>query len=282
MIKYFQVSKFFPSDEELEQCYKENGSHNQILLATYKNWLQEISKSPVGQYETEIANELIPVSRWNKESVRNGNGEAIEGVWMLCPALYVQVGKINYRDESLTHLTNVLAKWPVAYRQVYQRNRTVNLDGKQGRQLAGDEWVEGHLVYHVKKYAKAQTSFSVLEIMSCTSNLLELNRNMYKSREALDIHRTKRHCKPSSLYDQMKIAQFALREMWFEDTTSVVRKYPWGNKVFKDDEAVSTRYLNAIAKDKPKKGPSLNHSFIGNSQMKWLNLLMMNLLMMIC
>lgn len=171
---------------------------------------------------------------------------------MLCPALYAQVGKISYRDESLTHLTNVLAKCPVAYRQVYQRNRTVNLDGKQGRQLAGDEWVEGHLVYHVKKYAKAQTSFSVLEIMSCTSNLLELNRNMYKSREALEIHRTKRHCKPSSLYDQMKIAQFALREMWFEDTTSVVRKYPWVNKGFKDDEAVSRRYLNAIAKGQTK------------------------------
>lgn len=80
MIKCIQVSKLFPSDEELEQCYKENGSHNQILLATYKNWLQEIGKSPVGQYETEIANELIPISRWNKESVRNGNGEAIEGV----------------------------------------------------------------------------------------------------------------------------------------------------------------------------------------------------------
>lgn len=89
-------------------------------------------------------------------------------------------------------------------------------------------------------------------MMSCTSNLLELNRNMYKSREALDIHRTKRHWKPSSLYDQMKIAQFALREMWFEDTTSLVRKYPWGNKVFKDDEAVSTRYLNAIAKGQTK------------------------------
>jgi hypothetical protein len=93
---------------------------------------------------------LIQFCRWNKESVRNGNGEAIEGVWMLCPALYAQVGKINYRDESLTHLTNVFAKWPVAYRQMYQRNRTVKLDGKQGRQLAGDEWVEGDLVYHVK------------------------------------------------------------------------------------------------------------------------------------
>lgn len=172
---------------------------------------------------------------------------------MLCPAIYAQVGKTNYRDESLTHLTNVLAKWPISYRKMYQRNRTINLDGKQGRQLAGDEWVECHLVCPVKKYAKAQTSFSVLETMSCSSNLLEMNRKMYKSRAAFDIHRTRKHCKPSSLYDQMKVAQFATRELWFESNrTSVVRKYSWGDKVFRDDEPVSARYLDAVTKGQTK------------------------------
>ena len=125
------------------------------MLTKYDKWLEEIIKGPGAQYQVEIANELIPISRWYRECIRNG--EAIEGVWMLLPALYAQVGKTNYRDESLTHLTNVLGKWPLAYRKMYQRNRTINLDGRQGKQLAGDEWVENHLAAPVKRYANAQT-----------------------------------------------------------------------------------------------------------------------------
>jgi hypothetical protein len=249
MMKSFQASKCFPSNKELEECLRDNGSHNSILLEKYDKWLEGITESHEAHYQAEIANELIPISRWYRESVRNGDREAIEGVWMLLPAIYAQIGKTNYRDESLTHLTNVLAKWPLAYRRMYQRNRTINLDGRQGKQLAGDEWVEDHLVAPVKRYANAQTSFSVLEIMSCSSNILEMNRKMYKSREAFDIHRTKKHQKPSSLYDQMKVAQFAIREKWFEKTSSpVVKKYPWGDKVVKEDETVSAKYLNAVTK----------------------------------
>ncbi|KAJ7387577.1 hypothetical protein OS493_000911 [Desmophyllum pertusum] len=254
MLKVFQESEFFPSEAELKQCYKENGCHNQILITKYYEWLQDIvTSNEQVNYQVNIADDLIPISRWYKESIKNGNGEATEGVWMHCPALYVQVGKTNYRDESLSHLTNVLAKWPLAYRKMYQRNRTVNLDGKQGKQLAGDEWVEDHLVCPVKKYAKAQTSFSVLEMMSCSSNLLEMNRKMYKSRQAFDIPRTREHRKPSSLYDQFKVAQFAAKEQWFEKKQgSTVQKYLWGDKVVKEGEGVSTRYLNAVSKGRAK------------------------------
>ena len=57
-------------------------------------------------------------------------------------SLYCQMDKINYRDEAFTHTVNAIAKWPRAYPLVCQRNRTVNLEGKPGQQLAGDEWVE--------------------------------------------------------------------------------------------------------------------------------------------
>lgn len=40
---------------------------------------------------------------------------------------------------------------------MYQRNRTINLDGRQGKQLAGDEWFEDHLVAPVKRYLNAVT-----------------------------------------------------------------------------------------------------------------------------
>lgn len=252
MMIEFKASKYFPSNKQLRHCLLLTGSHNEILLEKWEEWLHSIKENPQANYQAEFANELIPISRWYRESVRNGNGEAIEGVWMLCPALYAQVGKTNYRDESLTHLTNVLGKWPLAYRYMYQRNRTVNLDGKQGRQLAGDEWVEGHLVCPVKTYARAQSSFSVLEMMSCSSNLLEINRSVYKSKEAFDIHRTKKHCKPSSLYDQLKVAQFALRHKWFSCKATPIYKYPWGDKTFKDGETVAEKYLDATAKGRSK------------------------------
>ena len=137
---------------------------------------------------------------------------------MLCPALFTAVGKTNYRDESFTQVVNSIAKWPLAYRKLYQQNRTINWDGKKGSQLAGDEWVEEFLVRPTKQYASAQSSFQMVELMSCSTNLLEMNRTMYKSRDAFDIHNTnKKHKKPSSAYDQLKVAQFALKEEWFEE-----------------------------------------------------------------
>ena len=121
---------------------------------------------------------------------------------MLLPALFTAVEKTNYRDESFTQVVNSIAKWPLAYRKLYQQNRTINLDAKKGRHLAGDEWVEEFLVRPIKQYASAQSSFAMVELMSCSTNLLEMNRAMYKSRDAFDIHNTTKHKKPSSFYDQ--------------------------------------------------------------------------------
>lgn len=61
------------------------------------------------------------------------------------------------------------------------------------------------------------SSFAMVELMSCSTNLLEMNRAMYKSRDAFDIHNTKKHKRPSSIDDQLKVAQFALKEEWFEE-----------------------------------------------------------------
>jgi hypothetical protein len=80
-----------------------------------------------------------------------------------------------------------------------------------------------------KQYASAQSSFAMVELMSCSTNLLEMNRAMYKSRDAFDIHNTKKHKKPSSIYDQLKVAQFALKEEWFEEKgRETVKQIPMG------------------------------------------------------
>ena len=253
LIKTFQQSTFFPTPAELDDCFESTQSHNEILMKKLDEWMSHCSKSEQFVYHSQVINELVPITRWYKESIRNGNGIAIEGVWMLLPALYVAVGKTNYKDEAFTQIVNSIAKWPLAFRKLYQQNRTVNLDGKQGRQLAGDEWVEDFLVRPIKQFASAQSSFNMVELMSCSANLLEMNRTMYKSREAFDLHSTKKHKKPSSTYDQLKVAQFALREGWFDEKESTtVLKYPWGDVKCKPGEQVSARYLNAYEKGNNK------------------------------
>lgn len=217
MLKTFEMSPNFPSSSELDACLSENGNHNQILLEKLGEWLKgEEEQDEVFKYNSQIVNDLMPITRWYKEAVRYGNGTAIKGVWMICPALYAQMGKINYRDEAFIHTVNAISKWPEAYRLIYRQNRTVNLNGTKGNQLAGDEWVEEYLVRPVKQFSQAQSSFSVVELMSCSIDLLELNRDMYRDREAFDIHTTK---KPPSVYDKLKVAQFSAKE---KDRKSVV------------------------------------------------------------
>jgi hypothetical protein len=254
MIKEFQTSEFFPSKEELTECSKRTRCHNEVLLNKFKEW-KELLKSKDQQfaYQIQVTDELMPITRWYKESIRNGNGISMEAVWMLCPKIYAQVGKTNYRDESFTQNVNVLSKWPVAYRRMYQQNRTVNVNGRKGKQLAGDEWVEGYLVRPVKQYAAAQTSFNMLEKMSCSVDILELNRKMYKSRDAFDIHRTRKHHTPSSLYDQLRVAQFAIREAWFVNKNrGSAKAYSWSTHACKDDEAVPKKYMKALEKGEKK------------------------------
>ena len=59
-------------------------------------------------------------------------------------------------------LVNAIAKWPYAYRLMYQQNKTVNCNGGNGKQLAGDEWVEDYLVKPVKQFTSAQSSFCLV------------------------------------------------------------------------------------------------------------------------
>lgn len=250
MIKEFQNSDFFPDEEKLAKCLLKHKSHNKILLKKFKAWADyNRLQDQVFAYHMDIVENLVPITRWYKESVRNGNGMAIEAVWMLCPPLYAQVGKTNYRDESFTQIVNAVAKWPLAYRLMYRQNRTVNLNGNEGRQLAGDEWVEGYLVAPVKRYAAAQTSFNMLEMMSSSVNILETNRKMYKSREAFDIHRTCKHHNPSSLNDQLRVCQFALKENFFNNLgRQDVLAYSWAGHECKDGEKVPSVYLKVLEK----------------------------------
>ena len=228
MTKAFEDSEFFPTKSELEDCLQRTLSHKEILLKKFSAWNTKLFlEDEQFNFHSNIVNELIPITWWYKQSVRHGNGIAIEGIWILCPPLYCTVGKTNYKGEAFTHIVNGIAKWPIAYRKMYQQNRTINLDGGKGRQLAG-EWVEEYLVRPVKQYASAQSSFAMVELMSCSTNLLEMNREMYKNHEAFDVHRTSKHKTPTSVYDQLKVAQFATKENWFGNERRKCYQVPVG------------------------------------------------------
>ena len=233
MIKCFQESVHLPTKQELDEC--PNKTHNEVLLRKLNNWIQEQSgKDKQFEYQSQVVNDLMPIT---------GNGMAIEVVWMTLPALYIQVGKTNYKDEAFTQFVNSIAKWPVAYRKMFQMNRTINLDGKKGRQLAGDKWVEDYLVHPIKQFVSAQSSFSMVEMMSCSANLLENNRKMYKAREAFDVRNTVKHDKPSSTYDQLKVAQFSLCEDWFgAKGLTKVKKYRCAGNCTSLQELHQNRY----------------------------------------
>ena len=89
--------------------------------------------------------------------------------------------------------------------------------------------------------------------MSCSINLLVMKRAMYRSREAFNIHATKKHKTPSSALEQIKVAQFALKELWFEnEERTSVKKYPWADKECAPGDEVPAKYIDAYSKGEDK------------------------------
>ena len=94
----------------------------------------------------------------------------------------------------------------------------------------------------------------MLEMMSCNVSLLEGTKNMYKSREVFDIHKTKKYCTPGSMHDQLKVAQFALQEEWFVNKErNYAKMYPWAwSSLQKRGDIVPKRYLNILKRGDEK------------------------------
>ena len=76
---------------------------------------------------------------------------------------------------------------------------------------------------------------------------------MYKSLEAFGVHNTRKHCRPTSLYDQLRVSQFALGEEWFVNKNRKDAKaYPWTGHSCKEGESVPQKYINVLEKGKTK------------------------------
>lgn len=111
----------------------------------------------------------------------------------------------------------------------------------------------------VKQFSSTQSSFVMVELMSCSINLLELNREMYKCKDAFDIHTTKKHKKPQSMYDQLKVAQFSAKEKWFHSMDrKAVLIYPWTDKKYKEGDVVQPKYTEVMKKGEVKAADDFN------------------------
>lgn len=81
------------------------------------------------------------------------------------------------------------------------------------------------MVCPVKMYVKAQTFFLVIEMMSCSSKLLEINKNMYKSGKLSTSNVPESTASlPHGMYSQLKVAQFVAKR-----TGSAVQKQQFIN-----------------------------------------------------
>jgi hypothetical protein len=71
MLKAFQASSSFPTQAELDDCYKVNKSHNLIFLEKFRVWLNIIRSDKLTDYHTKLVNDILPIRKWvqriNKE-----------------------------------------------------------------------------------------------------------------------------------------------------------------------------------------------------------------------
>ena len=149
----FQKSENFPSKEMLDEHFTLAGNHNQLLLQCFKDWLStSAAKDKSFAYSIQLVDLFAPLLEALNIAVRNGLGTAREAIWKLLLPIFAQLQFRNYWTEALVHVVNFTTVWPLAFREIIKRNCSVSLSGKEGHDLAMDEFVEEHLVKPLKTY----------------------------------------------------------------------------------------------------------------------------------
>ncbi|CAH1242906.1 BARD1 [Branchiostoma lanceolatum] len=208
----FEASDHFPSEEELSNSGPDKGP---VLLSRFKDWLASCSDDIAFQYRIQSVSLFGPLLRLYYSSIKNGDGNAREAVWMMLLPIFSQSKKKNYWIEALSHVVNMTAAWPIAIRRMVQQNCSVSVDGRKGHNIACDEYVETHIVKPLKQYCSGQTTLKTLKRLNVNLQLVGSARACYKSSSGFDVHNTKRHSEPSPLLDQIFVCLFCLKEQFF-------------------------------------------------------------------
>ena len=161
-VQEFKASAHFPSDVDLDVHYKENGNHQDLLLSSFKEWIKVQSSRLPFRYHSQLITLFGPLRDLYLSSVKFGDGVGREAVWMVMLPLFSQLQKRNYWTEAFVHIINIIAAWPLATRKILQKNCSVSVKGRDGHNIALDEWVETYLVQPLKNYASGLSIYRLL------------------------------------------------------------------------------------------------------------------------
>lgn len=149
----FKKSEKFPTKEKLDEHLASAGNHNELILQCFKDWLStSAAKDKSFAYSIQMVDLFAPLLEALDTAVRNGLGTTREALWKLLLPIFAQLQFRNYWTEALVHVVNFTTVWPFAFREMIKRNCSVILSGKDGHDLAMDEFVEEHLVKPLKTY----------------------------------------------------------------------------------------------------------------------------------
>jgi len=151
-VQTFKESELFPSQASLAAYLKTHGNHD-LLLRCFKEWIEQQSTNVQFRYHSQLFTLFGPLRELYLSSVKFGDGIGREAVWMVMLPLFAQAQKRNYWTEAFVHVVNLIGAWPIATRKVLQQNCSVSVKGREGHNIALDEWVETYLVQHLKNYA---------------------------------------------------------------------------------------------------------------------------------
>lgn len=155
-VQLFKNSEHFPSKETLAKHKQAKGSHKDILISAFKKWISHQNGQLQFKYQSQLFTLFGPLRELYLSSVKCGDGIAREAVWMMMLPLFAQLQKRNYWTEAFVHCTNFIAAWPLAIRKLLQNNCSVSVKGRDGHNIALDEWVETYLVQPLKNYASGR------------------------------------------------------------------------------------------------------------------------------
>lgn len=233
MVKTFAQSEHFPPKCVIENAVKQHGNANSLILKSFKDWLGNANdkNDNVFKYMVEFVCILGPLMLLYHDSIRHGNGQLHEACYFYMLQLFCAMRKINYKDEIFNHIINFSGTWPLAIREMYRRNMSISMNGRQGHNVAIDEYVETAMVRPLKVYSKKHTTVAMLEKINMNLELFEHIKNVYRS--GFNIHSRVASSAPSSVPDRILIAWFILKEGFLDCTpgsSDEVRLFPHHQK----------------------------------------------------
>ena len=173
-----------------------------------------------------------PLREWLYSCIRLGNGRSREACYMLLLPMFAQLSKKNYFAETIVHLVNIFAVWPLVTRLILQHNCSVNVSGGEGHNIAYDEFMETFVVRPMKSYVTGKTTLKMFKAMSANIQVISSFRSVYRGKSGFDVHYTEKHSTQSPLPDQLKVALFCLKEKFFEVDSSRKKIKQYANEQF--------------------------------------------------